>query len=392
MGMSTTATRPEATAADNPAPDAGSVTERAMRLAPALAGRATEFDEADRFVADNYALLKQAGLVEAGVPRELGGGGAEIRELAEMLRILAHGCSSTALAFSMHIHQVAVPAWRWRHQKAMPTEPLLRRIAAERIILLSSGGSDWIPGSGRAEKADGGYRISGRKVFSSGSPAGDLLMTGAVLQDEDGDSVLHFAVPMKAPEVRVRDTWRALGMRGTGSNEIEIDNLFIPEAQVTVRRRAGEWHPLFQIIATIAFPLIYAVYLGVAERARDLALAMAGRKPPSDDMLILAGRMDTALRAARLAHGWMIEAAERNAPSAETVNDVMTGKAILTENAIRATELAMELAGGASYLREHGLERLFRDIQGARFHPLQSAPQARYAGSMALGLPVTRIF
>ncbi len=119
---------------------------------------------------------------------------------------------------------------------------------------------------------------------------------------------------------------------------------------------------------------------------------MAGRKPPSDDMLILAGRMDTALRAARLAHGWMIEAAERNAPSAETVNDVMTGKAILTENAIRATELAMELAGGASYLREHGLERLFRDIQGARFHPLQSAPQARYAGSMALGLPVTRIF
>ena len=93
-----------------------SVVERARRLVPTLAERAPEFDEADRFVAANYALLTEAGLVDAGVPRELGGSGAEVRELAEMLRVLAHGCGATALAFSMHTHQVAVPAWRWRHQ------------------------------------------------------------------------------------------------------------------------------------------------------------------------------------------------------------------------------------------------------------------------------------
>ncbi|SHJ99266.1 Acyl-CoA dehydrogenase [Roseomonas rosea] len=381
--------------ATSPGADAGhieSAAAQAERLVPLLAERAAEADEADRFVAENYALLKEAGLVEAGVPRELGGGGAGIRDLAEMLRLLAHGCSSTALAFSMHTHQVAVPAFRWRHQQATAVEPLLRRVAAERIILLSSGGSDWIGGSGTAEKVEGGYRVSGRKVFSSGSPAGDLLMTGAVLHGEEGDSVIHFAAPMKAPEIRVLDTWRALGMRGTGSHEIAIEDLFIPEAGVSVKRRAGEWHPLFQIIATIAFPLIYAAYLGVAERAGELALAMAARKPPSEDRLALAGRMETSLRAARLAHRWMVEAAERNAPSAETVNDVMTGKAILAEHAIRAAELSMELGGGESFLRSNGLERLFRDIQGARFHPLQSGPQARYAGAMALGLPVSRIF
>ena len=79
-----------------------------------------------------------------------------------MLRALAYHCGSTGLAFSMHTHQVAVPAWRWRHQQAVAVEPLLKRIAGERILLLSSGGSDWIAGSGKAEKVEGGYRRAAR--------------------------------------------------------------------------------------------------------------------------------------------------------------------------------------------------------------------------------------
>jgi len=363
----------------------------ATALQLALAAGAADCDE-DRFVAGNYKRLRDAGLVEAGVPAELGGGGADVRDLADMLRILAHGCGSTALAFSMHTHQVAIPAWRWTHRQVAAVEPLLRRVAAEKIVLLSSGGSDWIGGSGRAEKVEGGYRITARKVFTSGAEAGDVLMTGAVL-DEDGQrSVLHFGVPMKAAEVRVDDTWRTLGMRGTGSNDVVIDGLFIPDAAVALKRPAGEWHPLFQIIATIAFPLIYAVYLGVAESARDIAVELAKAKPASPHVLNLAGRMDTALRAAQIAHGAMVAEVERNAPSAESVNEVMIGKALVAENAIRTVELAMELAGGAGFYRSAGLERRFRDVQGARYHPLQSGPQAAYAGAMALGLPVATIY
>ncbi|HEY4254612.1 MAG TPA: acyl-CoA dehydrogenase family protein [Roseomonas sp.] len=368
------------------------IADRARRLVPQLAAEAAAHDETDRFVAGNYALLKQAGLIEAGVPEELGGAGATVRDLAEMLRLLAHGCSSTALAFSMHTHQVAIPAWRWRHQKVQAAEPLLRRVARDRIILLSSGGSDWVGGSGEAVKVEGGYRISGRKGFSSGSPLGDLLMTGAVLRGDDGDEVIHFAAPMQAAEVTVLDNWRALGMRGTGSNDVVLDGLFVPDAGVAFKRRAGEWHPVFQIIATIAFPLVYAAYLGVAEKARDIAIGIARGKLAGEDQLQLAGRMDRALRAARLAHEWMIGVTERNAPSAESVNDVMLGRSLVAENAIRTVELALELAGGTGFQRKHGLERLFRDIQGARFHPLQDGPQARYAGAMALGLPVERIF
>ena len=365
----------------------------ARDLCPQFAERAATVDESDTFVADSFRALKEAGLVEAAVPVEFGGIGAEVAELAEMLRTIGRACSSTALAFSMHTHQVAIPAWRWRHQNVAAVEPLLKRVAAERIILLSSGGSDWIAGSGKAEKVDGGYRIHARKVFTSAARAGDILMTGAVVQSPgQPDTVIHFGVPMKAPEVRILDTWRTLGMRGTRSDDVVIDGLFVPDTAVAFSRRSGEWHPVFQIIATIAFPLIYAAYLGVAEGARDLAIELAGRRAPTEDKLNLAGRMDTALRAARLAHRHMVETAQRNEPSSDSVNEVMIGRSLVAEKAIEAVELAMELGGGASFYRENGLERRFRDIQGARFHPLQPGPQARYAGALALGLPVDTIF
>ncbi|WP_027581888.1 acyl-CoA dehydrogenase family protein [Bradyrhizobium sp. Ai1a-2] len=370
-----------------------SAVERAQELGPIFARRAEQQADEDTFVAEDFADLKAASLVEAGVPAELGGGGADVDELAEMLRTIAHYSGSTALAFSMHTHQVAVPAWRWKVQKAAPVEPLLRRIATERIILLSSGGSDWIGGSGRAEKVDGGYRITARKVFSSGSPVGDLMMTSAVLESEgEPATVLHFGVPMNSPHVKVLDNWRTLGMRGTGSNDVVIDGHIVPEAAVAARRKAGEWHPLFQIIATTAFPLIYSVYLGVAESARDIAIATAKRKTPDQHAIQLAGRMDTELAAARLAREWMLAAVRLNAPSAATVNQVMMGRQLVARHAIAAVEYAMELAGGAGFYRATGLERRFRDIQAARYHPLQSGPQAQYAGSMALGLPVDRVY
>ena len=365
----------------------------ARELGAQFAKGAADADASDRFVADNYAALKQAGLVEAGVPAVFGGGGAHVRELAAMLRELARHCSSTALAFSMHTHQVAIPAWRWHNQKVAAVEPLLKRVANDRIILLSSGGSDWIGGSGWARKVEGGYSVTARKVFTSGAEAGDVLMTTAIVKGEgQPDMVIHFPVSMKSEKVKVLDTWRTLGMRGTGSNDVLIEDLFVPDASVAVTRKAGEWHPLFQVIATIAFPLIFSAYLGVAESARSIAIDLAKRKQISQHALALAGRMDTALRTAQLAHGWMLDVVERNAPSAETVNEVMIGRRLVAENAIHAVELAMELAGGAGFYRDNGLERRFRDIQGARYHPLQAGPQAEYAGAMALGVPTATIF
>lgn len=368
----------------------GSFGDRADRLAKEFERTAAEHDAGDAFVAENYERLKYEGLVTAAVPAELGGGGVELPELADMLRRLAHGCGSTALALSMHSHQVAIPAWRWRNQPAVrgAVEPVLRKVAESKAILVTSGGSDWVGGSGRAVRVDGGYRIHARKIFASGSPAGALMLTGAICDGE----VIHFAVPMNAPEVRLLDTWHTLGMRGTGSHDISIEGFFVPDDKVSLKRKAGEWHPLFQIIVTLAFPLIYAVYLGVAESARDIAVDIARKRPEGARNPVVAGELETRLRAAQMAHKAMVAAGAGMAPSAESVNEVMIGRRLVEENAIRAVDLAMELAGGAGFYRAAGLERRFRDVQGARYHAMKRENQFLYSGSLALGEPVTAIF
>ena len=97
--------------------------------------------------------------------------------------------------------------------------------------------------------------MTGRKIFGSGSPAGALLITSAVYENPaDGPTVLHFPVSMSAPGVTVNDNWRTLGMRGSGSNDVLLDGVFVPESSVSLRRPQGKWHPFFNVVVTIAAP------------------------------------------------------------------------------------------------------------------------------------------
>jgi acyl-CoA dehydrogenase len=259
---------------------AASWPERARGIADEIASYAAAHDAADSFVENGFARLKSEGFFKALVPVELGGGGASTAEVCESIRILGRACGSTALAFSMHCHLVAVAAWRREHQNA-PTEGMLKRVAAEDLVLVSTGGNDWLDSGGSAEKVDGGFRVTARKPFASGSPMGDLLNTSARYDDpETGPTVLHFAVPLTAEGVRIEPTWRAMGMRGTGSNDVVLDGVFVPDAGIAGRRPAGEWHMLFHVIAKMAFAFIYSAYLGVAEGARDLAIGSAAKRAP----------------------------------------------------------------------------------------------------------------
>ena len=360
----------------------------AHALGPRFDERAAAHDANDTFVTTNYAELKEHRVFSAGVPSELGGGGASHAELSEMLRTFAHYCSSTALALSMHTHLVATAAWRWRHEDA-PVEPLLRRVAAEQLVLVSTGASDFLPGSGTARKVDGGYLVTARKIFGSGSPAGSLLMTMAIHDDpKDGPTVLHIAVPLEATGVKILDNWRTLGMRATGSNDIVLESVFVPDAAVGARRKPGVWSPVFYVICTIAFPLVFSVYVGIAESARRLALREAAKKAKDPSVQTLVGEMENELATARMALRHMIDAAATSSIGAETTNEVLIGRTLAGQAAIRTVAKAMEVVGGASFFRALGLERLFRDVQGARFHPLQEKPQVIYSGRLALGLDV----
>jgi acyl-CoA dehydrogenase len=358
---------------------------KAQEIAAKIAEHAAKHDADDSFVAEGFAALEEAGFFTALVPEEFGGGGATISEIADALRIVGAACSSTALAASMHSHIVAVAAWRFKHQGA-PTDGLLKRIAAENLKLVSSGGSDWLTSAGTMEKVEGGYRLTARKAFASGSTVGNLLMTSAVYIDpKDGPTVLHFAAPLKGEGVSIAPTWQTLGMRGTGSDDVVFDGLFIPDAGIAGKRPQGQWHMLFHVISMIAFGIIYSAYLGVAEGARNRALEIAKKRPQDPMLAQLVGEMENRLLAAKLAQRRMIEIAENGAPGPETTSEAMQLRTLAGQAAIDTVTKAMEVAGGAAFYRKTGLERAFRDIQAARFHPLQEKPQLDLTGRVALG-------
>jgi acyl-CoA dehydrogenase len=347
-----------------------------------------ECDLTGTFDSTNLDLLEDLGFFALGVPSDLGGGGASYPEVAAMLRAVGRLDGSTALTLSMHTHQVMFAEWKRRVQSA-PTEGLLTKVAGEGLRIVSSGGSDWLPGSGRAEKTDGGYLIFARKVFSSGSPDGDVMNTSAIYQDsEAGPVVLHFPLPMKAPGVTVLSNWDTLGMRGTASHDVQIDGVFIPDAAIAARRPPGKWHPLFHLIAMIAFPLVYSVYAGLADRAREIALDLAAKRVRDDVGFIAVGELENAHAAMNLAIEAMVDLGATATPSAETTNRLMTLRHLVGRCSMDVGSKALDVAGGAGFFSQAGLERRFRDLQAARYHPLQDRQQQIYAGRFALGADI----
>jgi acyl-CoA dehydrogenase len=347
-----------------------------------------ECDRTGAFVSPNLDILESQGFFALGVPAELGGGGLSYAEVAAMLRALGRLDGSTALTLSMHSHQVMVAEWKRRVQGA-PTEGLLIKVATEGLRIVSNGGSDWLPGSGEARKVEGGYEIYARKVFSSGAPDGDVMNTSAIYDDpQAGRTVLHFSLPMRAAGVSVLSNWDTLGMRGTGSQDVEIDGVFVPDSAITASRTPGKWHPLFHLISMLAFPLVFSVYAGVADGAREVALAIARRKRQDGAGLQAIGELENAHATMDLALAALVEAGASATPSPDTTHRVMTLRGLVGRYALEVGSKALEVAGGAGFHRSPGLEQRFRDLQGARFHPLQDRQQLAFAARMVLGLDI----
>jgi alkylation response protein AidB-like acyl-CoA dehydrogenase len=215
-------------------------------------------------------------------------------------------------------------------------------------------------------------------------------MTTGVYDDPDaGPTVFHFALPLKADGVRVLDTWRTLGIRGTGSHDVEISGAFLPDAAMQgVRRPVGKWHPFMHAVVLAALPIFYAAYVGVAERARTIALGLAARKKDDPLTAVLAGELENLIVTAQLAHDAMVSLTAAMKPGEEATSAMMCRRMILVTALTRAGEKAMEVGGGGAFFRSAGLERAFRDLQGARYHPLPEKAQTLLTGRHVLGLPL----
>lgn len=360
----------------------------AAELGPQFAERSAELEADDAFVAENYALLKQKRVFSALVPADLGGGGVSHRSMCAFLRTLAHYCPSTALALSMHQHLVA--AARKNHQDGRPGKALLEKVAGGELVLVSTGANDWLESNGKAEKVEGGYRITAVKPFASGSPAGDIAVTSCAYDcPGDGPSVLHFPMPLKNEGVSLLDDWRTLGMRATGSQTIRFDGAFVPEQAIALKRPRGPYHAAFSVIVAVAMPLIMSVYTGVAEAAAQIARERAGARKDDPVAPFLIGEMENRLTTAQLAVDSMIALADdfKFTPSEAHASQVLIRKTICANHVIATAEKALEASGGSGFFRKLGLERLLRDAHAGQFHPLPEKRQHLFTGRLSLGLP-----
>jgi alkylation response protein AidB-like acyl-CoA dehydrogenase len=207
-----------------------------------------------------------------------------------------------------------------------------------------------------------------------------MLVTSAPFMDE----VLHFPVPMNAPGVTVLNDWRALGMRGTGSHTIKLENVFVPESAIALRRPRGAYHPVWNVVLTVAMPLIMSVYVGIAQKAAELSIGHIRRKKTRKPQVSSQiGEMNNDLVAAEIQLNDMLRIAN-NYDFEAIDHDILTRKTNVANATINVVTKAMEIVGGQGLYRDFGLERLFRDVQGARYHPLPQAEQVKFSGEYLL--------
>jgi alkylation response protein AidB-like acyl-CoA dehydrogenase len=294
------------------------------------------------------------------------------------------------LAFSMHQHVAGTALWNYRHGK--PGEALLRAVAQGEKVLVTTGATDWLSSSGVLERCEGGYRFAARKPFASGCVAGDLLVTSGQYDDPvAGRQVLHFSLSIVADGVSIDPVWKAMGMRGSGSHTVVLNNVFVPEHSITLRRPCGEYHPFWNVNLTVALPMVCAVYVGMAEAAAEKALTIAAAKGDDGVNALAIGEMQTELTTAQIALESMVANANELdvEPGIEHANRALIRKTIVAEAVKRETEKALEATGAAGYFRRLGLERILRDAQAAQFHPMPPKKQYRFTGRLAMGLDPT---
>lgn len=348
--------------------------------------RATVHDRDDTFVHQNYADLKKHHFFSALIPPKLGGGGVSHALMCDILRTMAQYCGSTALALSMHQHLLAVNIWKYKNGQG--GEEMLKKMAEKQMVLVSTGARDWLDSNGTVQRTAGGYLVTAQKHFASQSAIGDVLVTSAPYHDaEQGWQVLHFPIPFKSEGVTIMNDWYTLGMRGTGSHTVRLENVFVAEAAIVLRRPKGAFHPFWNVVLAVAMPLIMSVYVGIAERSAKMAIANAlVSKTKKPHLPYALAEMNNELTTAQLNLRDMIRITNNFdfQPIDQNGHDILTRKTNVANAAINVVTKAMEVVGGQGFYRSFGLERLFRDVQAAKYHPLQEKDQLLFSGEFML--------
>jgi alkylation response protein AidB-like acyl-CoA dehydrogenase len=351
-----------------------------------IAARAAGYDSDNRFFYEDLEDLRSARYLALVVPEEFGGLGRLIPELVVEQARLAYHAPSTALAINMHLYWTAAAAHLWRNGDSS-LEWILREAVAGRIFAAGHGevGNDL----GLANSAvvaeplgDGGYRFTGRKIFTSLSPVWDWL--GLHARDNSDPAhprIVHAFIRRQDAGHRTELTWDAIGVRATRSDDTVLEGVIGLAPYVARVLPAGPpSDPFIAAIFGSAIPGISAVYYGIAKRAFDLALESAGRRVSAAlggrtyahhpytqrDVAEAAIALDSVWALLeRIAHDW----ADGVDHGALWPAKLVAAKQHSVDGARRVVDLATRIAGAGSLYRKSELERLSRDVRSGPFHP-----------------------
>ena len=375
--------------------------ELARRHASDFRERVERHDRENSFPFEDFEDMRTSGYVGITVPRELGGAGANLLTLCRAQDALAQGAPATALGVNMHLFTVGLAAELWQETRDEKIEFFLRAVAEGNMIVaasiseLETSGNNFRHAATRAERVDGGYKINGRKIFCSISPVMTALTSHALCDDEDGARLIHFVALKGTEGLEVLDNWDAMGMRPTGSNDVVLKDVFIPDDLVMMERPADQLDD-FAFNSHRWFNLTFgAVYTGVAASAKDFAEEYARdrvRKPYSHPIghfpaiQFLIAEMEVAIETSRALVQQIAQELDQPATSAREFARALTAKYVASQNAVAVVDKAMSVTGGSGFLRRSPLERLYRDVRGAKVHPPQHYDALEIIGKAALGI------
>lgn len=370
------------------------------RLGQIAAAQADAHDKANTFPHDTFAALRDAGYLALTVPEEYGGFGASPLEAMLAQERLAAGSGSVGLGVAMQFAAVAGVASGTSWPEAL-RERILGDVVTRGALIngLASEPELGSPSRGGgfrtvAQRVADGWVIEGRKTWSTLSPAltwGNVLLT---VRDADGtESRGQFCVPMDSPGIRIEETWDNLAMRASGSNDVVFEDVFVPDEY---RLLPPKGLPASQVSGWNL--LTSAVYLGVAQAARDYAVRFAQERVPSGLGRPIATLESVQHRIAQI-DIWLLQArsvlygtiaAWEAAPTAAAKEHIgwqfAAAKVTVTNHAIQVTDQALRVVGSVGLKRSEPLERYFRDVRAGLGNPPMDDVALTSIGKHALGL------
>jgi alkylation response protein AidB-like acyl-CoA dehydrogenase len=363
--------------------------------------RAPLYDRENRFFQEDFEELRDSGYLDIALPVQYGGPELRLDEVNKLQKRLAYYAPATAVAVNMHLYFTGMAADLLRAGDNS-CEWVLREAADGKIFAAGHGeaGND-LPlflSSSSAKRVDGGWEITGHKIFGSLSPVWDYLGFHAMdTSDPNAPRIVHGFLSRDTPGYRIEETWDTLGMRATMSQDTIIEGAFVPDERTPLVCPVGfAGAGLFQL-GIFAWGLMgfAAVYSGIAQRAFDLIVektptrksvaltrSMAYHPEIQHGVAEMRMRLDTIdAYLARTVSDWASGVAHADWP----VRLVST-KYVCVNAAHEVVDIALDMSGGAGVFKRNRLEQLFRDSRMGRFHPANSMLTHEIIGKLCLGV------